>query len=95
MTKSTKIGNKILQFTWWVKGNKKGCKPSGVDRMELEFLDEDIDRTLPDNAMMKIITYQTQIKRVQVNFHFDIFYLRLSKVKKCYDAHLHHSVLRG
>lgn len=34
--------------------------------MELEFLDEDIDRTLPDNAMMKIITYQTQIKRVQV-----------------------------
>ena len=73
MTKSTKIDNKILQFTWWVKGNKKGCKPSGVDRMELEFLDEDIDRTLPDNAMMKIITYQTQIKRVQVNLHFDFF----------------------
>ena len=34
--------------------------------MELEFLDDDINRTLPDNAMMKIYTYQTQIKRVQV-----------------------------
>ena len=54
-------------FTWWVRGNKKACRPSGVDRMELEFLDDDINRTLPDNAMMKIFTYQTQIKRVQVS----------------------------
>ena len=30
-----------------MKGNKKGCRPAGVDRMELEFLDEDINRTLP------------------------------------------------
>ena len=37
----------IIQFTWWMKGNKKGCRPAGVDRMELEFLDEDINRTLP------------------------------------------------
>ena len=39
-----------------------------VDRMELDFLDSDIDRTLPDNAMLKIYTYQSQIKRVQALF---------------------------
>ena len=70
-----------IQFTWWVKGNKKGCKPAGVDRMELEFLDEVIDRTLPDNAMMKIITYQTQIKRVQVNLHLDFLSRNFRKWK--------------
>ena len=37
----------VFKFTWWMKGNKKGCRPAGVDRMELEFLDEDINRTLP------------------------------------------------
>ena len=51
-----------------MKGNKKGCRMVPVDRMELDFLDSDIDRTLPDNAMLKIYTYQSQIKRVQALF---------------------------
>jgi len=36
--------------------------------MELSFLDGELERTLPDNAMLKVYTYQTQIKRIQALF---------------------------
>jgi len=55
-------------FTWWIKGNKKGCEPGGVDRIEMEYLDAEMNRVLPDNAMLKVYSYQTQMKRIQALF---------------------------
>ncbi|CAG5109518.1 Oidioi.mRNA.OKI2018_I69.chr2.g4044.t1.cds [Oikopleura dioica] len=54
-------------FSWWIKGKKNGCDPqnSELDRSELEMMDEDMERFLPDNAMLKVFTYQSQMERVQ------------------------------
>ena len=48
-----------------MRGNKRGCKPGPVEAVELDALDALLERDIPaEAAMLKIVTYQTQIKRL-------------------------------
>ena len=45
-------------------GNLKYCRIFKF----IKYLDEEIDRLLPDSAMLKIYTYQNSMKKIQALF---------------------------